>query len=499
VTFIKDNAANVNVLSLKLDDFNAQSSENYRYAQFLMRQTYRNLQKPPKNPSTEIFTLKNNESAEFSTIKFLKQVVENIIDLELPSNLKLDNHMTSFPQEFSLESFTRNPRKTEPYEIDALDFFYPSTPKGLQCLHYYDSDKRQLLMINLDELVQGFGTKEATSPGIIYKVSIPKELAMPKYTKTISLPDGSVYFIGGENVSETIVFECKGLGKSKTHEARKISFEDTKEALKVPQASGFLNFSKKKEVAKIEEMHITTQGNFFYRARMHRPKYGHGLVYIGNGSIYSIAGYDTSSEEGYTTKCERFIIKEDRWVEIKDCLHAVSHPGVCTFDNRYIYKFGGFMNEEGEMLDSIERYHIERDIWTEIKVSQNSGPVEVSSKSCALQINDQEIMILGGNNQEFLFTNDCAFLKVNKSEDNRAPLRLLIDDGLLDYNKQQQSATVEEEIEKPSELAMPLDSRLIHQSLIFDGKLYCITAKALLGETVKNVLIFDGKNWTVAL
>jgi len=494
VTFIKENAVSVNVLSMQLDDFSAQSSENYRYAQYLMRKTYKNLQKPPKNPAISTFTITNTELE--SPIKFLKQVVENIVEQELPSNLKLENVIPNFPQECSLESFTRNPRKTENYEIDALDFFYPSTPKGLQCLHYYDPDKRYLMMVSLDELVQSLVNNKDLNPGnIIYKIHIPKDLVIPRYAKTLSLPDGSVYFIGGENTSETIVFECKGL----VSKARKTSYEDPKDAKISQTATSFLNFSKKKEAAKIEEMHITTQGNFFHRAKMSRPKYGHGLVYIGNGSIYSIAGYDTSCEE-YTAKCERFIVKEDRWVEIKDCLNAVSHPGVCTFDNRYIYKFGGFMNEEGEMLDSIERYHIERDIWTEIKVAQNSGAIDIYSKSFAMQINDQEIMVLGGTGQEFLFSADCAFKKVNKSEDsnNRAPLRLLIDDGILEYNKQQ-SATVEEEIEKPSELMMPLDNRLVNQSLIYDGKLYCLAVGARVDEVVKNVMIFDGKSWTVVL
>ncbi len=100
---------------------------------------------------------------------------------------------------------------------------------------------------------------------------------------------------------------------------------------------------------------------------MNDPRYGHGLTQTSNGLIFAISGMiSTQSVDSFTTKCEKYSISEDKWTAINECLYPGVQASVCAFDDRYIYKFGGYSNHEAVQLNRIERYSLEHDCWVDI-------------------------------------------------------------------------------------------------------------------------------------
>ena len=70
-------------------------------------------------------------------------------------------------------------------------------------------------------------------------------------------------------------------------------------------------------------------------------------------------------------------------MEIEPCHYGVMHAGVCTFDDKYIYKFGGF-DQEGHMIDKIERYNIEKDYWVSIDLKTSISDLHLCPKNCPI-------------------------------------------------------------------------------------------------------------------
>jgi len=478
--FIKETNVNLQILQTQLDSFNKAYHDHYKYAIHLIKRTYHHIRKPPKNIQTDLLEYNPDENQ----VQFLKKIMEKIYEPEFRAQLNLQNTIEDLTKSFLYEEFKTNPTESEPYQIDTLDYFYPSTSPSLQCLHYYDFDNRVLMLVNLEELSKPMAERTFDTPSLVFKISVPPEIKIPKRPKTLSAPDGSIYFIGGEGSNETFVFECK----------EKKSSKDSLSLLAINKTTS----SDKTNKPLKSTIDVITQGTFSEKAKMHYPKSGHGVVYIGNGSIYSIAGFLHQKDQGYTAKCERYSIKDDKWTEIADCLYPASHPGVCAFDNKYIYKFGGYYEDkEGIPLSKIERYHIEKDYWTEIKYIPVEDNVEIFPKCFGLQINDNEIMILGGQERSFLFSQACQFLRINRTEVGKLPYsKSLTFEG---FNEDSSFHGVEEDIENARDKMMPLSGRYVYQALIYEGKVYCLTVKIELEETVKNIQVFDGNSWSVLL
>jgi N-acetylneuraminic acid mutarotase len=88
---------------------------------------------------------------------------------------------------------------------------------------------------------------------------------------------------------------------------------------------------------------------------------------------------------------------------------------LCSFKNKYLFAFGGRVDQK-TILDTIEVYDIQRNVWQEIK-----APLADKTKwvpgymSLAHQINDNEIMIFGGKSAiTFQIFNGCFVFDVEK-------------------------------------------------------------------------------------
>lgn len=83
-----------------------------------------------------------------------------------------------------------------------------------------------------------------------------------------------------------------------------------------------------------------------------------------NSFLYVIGGYN--KDEGLLPYCERLSLKSKQWEEIETLNKPRLNSCSSVLNGTHVYTFGG-MGEE-EFLDTIERYNINLNIWSELKV-----------------------------------------------------------------------------------------------------------------------------------
>ena len=152
---------------------------------------------------------------------------------------------------------------------------------------------------------------------------------------------------------------------------------------------------------------------------------------IVQGVLYALGGYDKENHLFMNT-CEAYDLKEswltykqkpnqsfivstiskletdNKWREIAPMLHKWARFGACAFRNTSIYVFCGISFVEGREndqksvsleLNSIEKYDIANDVWTEIVLSRGSlTPCHnLGSVSCyGLHCQEEGMIIFGG-------------------------------------------------------------------------------------------------------
>lgn len=89
---------------------------------------------------------------------------------------------------------------------------------------------------------------------------------------------------------------------------------------------------------------------------------------------------------------ERYSMETKDWVHVADMNIARINPGACSTGQRYIYVFGGRSQGE-EFYDTIERYNVDLNIWSVLRVTM---PVGLCNLHCFTFLKEDRIVILGG-------------------------------------------------------------------------------------------------------
>lgn len=122
---------------------------------------------------------------------------------------------------------------------------------------------------------------------------------------------------------------------------------------------------------------------------MNIPRDSHAICYL-NGYLYVVGGI-TIDEDGnkvVTKKCEKYNLAGDFWMEIKDAYMPVSNHCICTYNNKYIYSFGG-RAQSGKLTNIIMKYSIENNSWTKLMLAKNGRlKFSLNSQASCCQIND---------------------------------------------------------------------------------------------------------------
>lgn len=136
-------------------------------------------------------------------------------------------------------------------------------------------------------------------------------------------------------------------------------------------------------------------GKMIPKATMKFAKIGNAVCYAklgGKDYLYSLGG---KSENKRLNVCERFSVLENKW-EIMANMKVVRAAATAScFNHQMIYVFGGF-NGDNKIEATIERYDIAANQWSDV-ILRNPSSFLPTIESSSVQINDNQIIILGGS------------------------------------------------------------------------------------------------------
>lgn len=226
------------------------------------------------------------------------------------------------------------------------DYFDSKTPQ--KYLHFFEPDSKFLYLLNIEDVNQ--------NPEFS-RIPLNINFKIPRFHKSLITPKGNIYLLGGTSV------------------------EDNK---KIPNI--YLYNQKTSDLKTIE--------NMLY------PRSSHSVCYH-NNLIYIIGGFINRQE--FTNSCEVFDLKRDKSSSIAPLNNPTGVCGVCTFNDRFLFKFGGLT--EGLIINNtVERYDVGMNIWEIIDAKLDThDPLRIDIKAfsllstcCCVQINNNEIFVFGG-------------------------------------------------------------------------------------------------------
>lgn len=195
--------------------------------------------------------------------------------------------------------------------------------------------------------------------------------------------------------------------------------------------SGGLSIEKKKTTLNTFYKYNKNQKTLTLKSPFNTERKAHGFIY-GGDSLFICGGLNEFDEN--LDLCEKYDIQNEKWIIISKMIKKSSYFSLATYQNRYIFKFGGF----SYLGSSIERYDIFNDKWSEINYFVEIKNFNIPFLCGSFQINERDILVFGGikdhkeTNQSFIFRINEDKLKNTKyyvTDLNKNPLPF---DGFCD-------------------------------------------------------------------
>ena len=241
-----------------------------------------------------------------------------------------------------------------------------------------------------------------------HKIEIDTDTIIPDWHGSIVTPEGNIYLIGGADMKNN------HLSSARTYVYR-------------------------------EDINTLVR-----KSNLLIPREAFSLVYV-LGKIFVIGGI--TAGKGVLNDCEVYDIHSDEWRTIDKLNMRACQAAVCSFKNKYIYKFGGLESKSKEgarYSENIEKYFIKENKWISIKPK-----IKDFILSAAVQINNNQMFIFGGVT--------TGHEKIN-------------DSFIINYDKE-----FEQEKWEPSEKIVAINQKPLplsegfwnNQVIIHEGNLYC--------------------------
>ena len=128
------------------------------------------------------------------------------------------------------------------------------------------------------------------------------------------------------------------------------------------------------------------------------------LIAVSPNELYAIGGFDYAKKYGSNSlvKCERYIIKDNKWEPLPPLNEGRYNHGSCYFpETNEVYTFGGIVSSTNMPTDSIERFNVGDPLhWTTIMHRQRATWKSTFCIICKA-ISNRQILIAGTAN--FIF------------------------------------------------------------------------------------------------
>lgn len=274
-----------------------------------------------------------------------------------------------------LEKNLENERSKEivsQINIQVSDYYNNEAEKPL---HFFQKSKRILYVADLQNKDLNFK-----------KYNLKNEV--PGFFKSISTPDGSIYLIGGQ-MAENF--------HNKLNEIYRF-------------------FEKDIEMKQVGALNIARSC--------------HSLCVV-KEFIYIIGGY---SKTNLCSQVERFNISSKKCELLPEQLKQPSaYSSVCSFPYA-IFKFGGLGANE-KLLQTIEKFDLVKENWQIINwMPERTKDFKLLLNSACIQINNAEILLVGGHDVEDKGSNQCFLFKYDKNHPDLGTVKEMDKNFLLQKN-----------------------------------------------------------------
>jgi len=316
------------------------------------------------------------------------------------------------------------------FQVKMKNYFHPNCPNKV--LHFFEANSKNLYLIPVADV-------EAGNPQC-HKIELNIKTDIPIRHRSVITPIGDIFLTGGSRGDEQLAYTYK------------------------------LNY---------------LNGALLPKRLMAYTRKSHGFCYL-DGYLYALGGYN--DDLGSLAFCERYDIAHDKWTPIANMNHASSSPSICTFRNQYIFKFGG-LTGVAAVAELIEKYDVKTDKWSvyQVRNSQeelNKLDFKIYWLSASCQINDNNILVFGGCDENNIGARQCFLFEVNETDEFG---------GGTTCN-----------IRKRNTLALPYAAGFWNgQCIVENGKMYSLQNElmeqdsAMAHEDSRNLLIFDSNAWKI--
>ena len=277
-----------------------------------------------------------------SHLKF-QHCAKNNISLTPPLSFSIDNISADLQNSLNTNVIFDNKKQN-------LETTYEGIPK---ILHWFEWGKKRL---NVYDIVTN--TTNYVELDITFKI--------PSFSRSIILPNGHVYLLGGE--------------EPEYYSRREIFMYDS----------------------------TANDGKLHPKAPMPLRKFDFTLCYL-NGCIYVLCGKDNSSE--VVNSCERYSLEDNQWNSIAAVNKKRYAASAVGFGGNRIYLFGGRSDYSNTMVHEIEEYKMELNQWSVLNVNNSNLWVPVEVCAC-IQVSEEEILIFGGSDARIKDSHNSLIFKV---------------------------------------------------------------------------------------
>jgi len=234
-------------------------------------------------------------------------------------------------------------RTKDEVEIEPKSYFRDGCER--KCLHYFQPFTKYLHFFNLSKPFDVIQEKSQV-------ISLDIDFDISPHCKSVVTPSGLIFLVSGKA------------------EPSATDLDDSTGSLHIYNTYGQTLIEK-------APMSAARRKNF-------------GLCYMSK-NLFVVAGIVNGILSNY---CERYDIRSNEWLEIAPMNKKLRDISLCSFNNRYIYRFFG-INQMGMVDSSIERYDAVRDKWVLMTVTIPDQLNNIHMPLCA-QVNEDHIFIFGG-------------------------------------------------------------------------------------------------------
>jgi hypothetical protein len=129
-------------------------------------------------------------------------------------------------------------------------------------------------------------------------------------------------------------------------------------------------------------------------ASINVPRAEHRTESIANKYLYILGGINS---DGIIAACEEYEIEADKWKEIAPLNEKKKWVSVCSFNEKYLYTFGGCLANKGDASSLIECLDTSSPTaWVVIKVSAEGSQFVECYLLGAVAISETSILLFGG-------------------------------------------------------------------------------------------------------